>query len=79
MEEKIEQTVIPWFQPTEFIAFTLKSRPFNRQYESLHFLKVVYFYYFFLVGYAFFKDISHLFGAKFTVENSTDDVMTIDQ
>ena len=34
---------------------------------------------FFLVGYAILKDFSYLFGANSPVENSTDEVMTIDQ
>ena len=35
--------------------------------------------FFFLVGYAILKDFSYLFSAKFTGQNSTGDVMTIDQ
>ena len=35
--------------------------------------------FFFLDGYAILKDFLYLFGAKFTVQNFTGDIMTIDQ
>ena len=34
---------------------------------------------FFLIGYAILKDFSYVLGRDSTVENSTGDVMTIDQ
>ena len=35
--------------------------------------------FFFLDGYAILKDFLYLFGAKFTAQNFTGDIMTIDQ